>query len=127
MATSTDSTGRVREHFRRKAFSFDHLYDEDHVLQRIVRPGLFKRREFALDVAREYEAPRVLDVGGGSVIASFPRWTWAKGPIRKLRYEVINNCPIFDYTRDGLNQLFADFGNVGIRPGNSGFLLRATA
>src|SRR5438128_8749844 len=66
MTTSTDSTGRVREHFRRKAFSFDHLYDEDHVLQRIVRPGLFKRREFALDVAREYEAPRVLDVGGGS-------------------------------------------------------------
>jgi SAM-dependent methyltransferase len=213
MTTSTDSTGRVREHFRRKAFSFDHLYDEEHALQRLLRPGLFNRREFALEVAGEYEAPRVLDVGGGSarigelvleqgasryvevdlsdsmlelarqrlarfgdkvtllhgdfletqipgsydvilalgyfdyiedaprhvrriaelaapggsVVASFPRWTWTKGPIRKLRYEVINNCPIFDYTRDGLMQLFAEYSNVEIRPGRSGFLLRATA
>jgi SAM-dependent methyltransferase len=214
MATSTDSTGRVREHFRRKAFSFDHLYDEEHALQRALRPGLFNRREFALQVAGEYEAPRVLDVGGGSarigelmleqgasryvdidlsdsmlelarerlrrfdeekvtliqgdflraaipgsydvilamgyfdyiddasaharrmreliapggsVVASFPRWTWTKGPIRKLRYEVINNCPIFDYTRDGLVGLFSGFGNLEIRPGKSGFLLRATA
>jgi SAM-dependent methyltransferase len=214
MATSTDSTGRVREHFRRKAFSFDHLYDEEHALQRALRPGLFNRREFALQVAGEYDAPRVLDVGGGSarigelmlehgasryvdidlsdsmlelarerlqrfdeekvmllqgdflraaipgsyelilalgyfdyiedapahvrrmreliarggsVIASFPRWTWTKGPIRKLRYEVIDNCPIFDYTRDGLGELFGGFSNMEIRPGKSGFLLRATA
>ena len=212
MATSTDSTGRVREHFRRKAFSFDHLYDEEHALQRLLRPGLFNRREFALEIARDYEAPRVLDVGGGSgrigelmleqgasryvdvdlsdtmlelarerldrfgdkvsliqgdfltaqvpgsydvalalgyfdyienapahvariaellapggsAVASFPRWTWTKGPIRKVRYEVINNCPIFDYTRDGLMQLFGGFSNVEIRPGRSGFLLRAT-
>lgn len=212
MTTSTDSTGRVREHFRRKAFSFDQLYDEDHALQRALRPGLFNRREFALEVARLYDAPRVLDVGGGSgrigelfleqgasryvdvdlsdtmldlarqrlepfgdkvvllqgdflttsipgsydvalalgyfdyiedapahvkrisellapggsVVASFPRWTWTKGPIRKLRYEVINSCPIFDYTRDGLIELFAGFTNVEIRPGKSGFLLRAT-
>lgn len=214
MATSTDSTGRVREHFRRKAFSFDQLYDEEHALQRTLRPGLFNRREFALEVVAEYDAPRVLDVGGGSgrigelvlehgasryvdvdlsdsmlelagqrlerfeddrvtliqgdflgaaipgsyevilalgyfdyienapahvrrmrelvapggsVVASFPRWTWTKGPLRKLRYEVINNCPIFDYTRDGLMQLFADFANIEVRPGKSGFLLRATA
>src|SRR5947208_14638195 len=66
MATSTDSTGRVREHFRRKAFSFDRLYDEEHALQRALRPGLFNRREFALEVVREYGAPRGLDVGGGS-------------------------------------------------------------
>jgi SAM-dependent methyltransferase len=212
MTTSTDSTGRVREHFRKKAFSFDHLYDEDHALQRALRPGLFNRREFALEVARSYDAPRVLDVGGGSgrigeplldqgasryvdvdlsdsmldlarerlarfgdkvtliqgdfletaipgsfdvalalgyfdyianapahveriaellapggsVVASFPRWTWTKGPVRKLRYEVINNCPIFDYTRDGLTQLFGGYGSVETRPGKSGFLLRAT-
>jgi SAM-dependent methyltransferase len=213
MATSTDSTGRVREHFRRKAFSFDHLYDEEHALQRALRPGLFNRREFALEVASGYDTPRVLDVGGGSgrigelileqgasryvdvdlsdamlelarqrlerfddgkvaliqgdflrtaipgsydvilalgyfdyiedapahirrmrevvapggsVVASFPRWTWAKGPIRRLRYEVINNCPIFDYTRDGLMELFARFTNIEVRPGKSGFLLRAT-
>src|SRR5262245_37551974 len=208
MTTSTDSTGRVREHFRKKAFSFDQLYDEDHALQRALRPGLFNRRE----VARSYDAPRVIDVGGGSgrigeplldqgasryvdvdlsdsmldlarerlarfgdkvtliqgdfletaipgsfdvaltlgyfdyianapahveriaellapggsVVASFPRWTWTKGPVRKLRYEVINNCPIFDYTRDGLTELFAAYSSVEIRPGKSGFLLRAT-
>jgi SAM-dependent methyltransferase len=211
MTTSTDSKGRVREHFRKKAFSFDHLYDEEHALQRALRPGLFNRREFALEVAREYEAPRVLDVGGGSarigepfldqgassyvdvdlsdsmldlararlerfgdkvtliqgdflsaevpgpfdvalalgyfdyiadapahvrrisellapggsVVASFPRWTWTKGPVRKLRYEVINNCPIFDYTREGLAELFAGYSSLDLRPGKSGFLLRA--
>jgi SAM-dependent methyltransferase len=212
MTTSPDATGRVREHFRKKAFSFDHLYDEDHALQRLLRPGLFNRRELALNVAREYDAPSVLDVGGGSgrigepileqgasryvdvdlsdtmlslaserlarfgdkvelvqadfltadlgdpydlvlalgyfdyiedagahmrrmgelckgsVVASFPRWTWRKGPIRKLRYEVINNCPIFDYTEPGLRALFADagFARVEISEGTSGFLARAT-
>jgi SAM-dependent methyltransferase len=211
MTTSPDATGRVREHFRKKAFSFDHLYDEDHALQRALRPGLFNRREFALEVAREYDAPRVLDVGGGSarigepfleqgastyvdvdlsdsmlelararlerfgdkvtliqgdfltadipgsfdvvlalgyfdyiedapahvrrisgllapggsVVSSFPRWTWTKGPVRKIRYEVINNCPIFDYTRDGLTELFAGYSAIDVRPGKSGFLLRA--
>src|SRR5204863_8787 len=66
MPTSTNTTGRVREHFRAKAFSFDHLYDEEHALQRLLRPGLFNRRELALAVAAGYEAPSVLDVGGGS-------------------------------------------------------------
>src|ERR671931_176771 len=175
MTTSPDATGRVREHFRRKAFSFDHLYDEEHALQRLLRPGLFNRKELAIAVAREYEAPSVLDVGGGSgrigepilvqgdfltaplegpfdvvlalgyfdyiedaaahvrrigeltagsAVASFPRWTWTKGPIRKLRYEVINNCPIFDYDRDGIRRLFdeAGFGKITIRQGRSGFL-----
>jgi SAM-dependent methyltransferase len=212
MTTSPDATGRVREHFRRKAFSFDHLYDEEHALQRLLRPGLFNRRELALAVAREYSAPAVLDVGGGSgrigepileqgashyvdvdlsdtmlelarerlerfgdkvelvqgdflttplagpfdvvlalgyfdyiedanaharrmgelcggsVVASFPRWTWTKGPIRKLRYEVINNCPIFDYTGDGLARMFreAGFARVDLHEGKSGFLARAT-
>src|SRR5919198_1589774 len=64
--TLPDATGRVREHFRRKAFSFDHLYDEEHVVQRALRPGLFRRREFALAVVREHSEPRVLDVGCGS-------------------------------------------------------------
>ena len=63
---------------------------------------------------------------GGSVVASFPRWTWTKGPVRKLRYEVINNCPIFDYTREGLTELFAGYSSLDLRPGKSGFLLRAT-
>jgi ubiquinone/menaquinone biosynthesis C-methylase UbiE len=211
MARSTNGTARVQEHFQRKAFSFDHLYDEENALQRLLRPGLFNRRELALAVAREYESPTVLDVGGGSgrigelvleqgassyvnvdlsdsmlelaskrlvrfggrvelvqgdfltvpldgpfdlalalgyfdyiedaqahirrmgdlcggsVVASFPRWTWRKGPIRKLRYEVINNCPIFDYTEDGLKRLLADsgFARTDVKVGKSGFLVRA--
>lgn len=211
MTTSPDATGRVREHFRKKAFSFDHIYDEEHALQRILRPGLFNRREFALEVAREYAEPSVLDVGGGSgrigelvleqgasryvdidlsdtmlelarerlsrfgdrveliqgdfvatpvdgrfdvvlalgyfdyigdadrhvkrmaelcsgsAIASFPRWNPVKGPIRKLRYEVINNCPIYDYDREGLRKLFLDAGftRITIRQGRSGYLARA--
>ena len=68
MPTSTSTTGRVREHFRAKAFSFDHLYDEDHALQRLLRPGLFNRRELALTVAAEHEAPSVLDVPGKLVV-----------------------------------------------------------
>jgi SAM-dependent methyltransferase len=209
--TSSSSTGRVREHFRAKAFSFDALYDEEHALQRTLRPGLFDRRELALDVVREYDAPSVLDVGGGSarvgeltlengaaryvdvdlsdtmlglararlerfgdkvelvqddfltaplegpfdialalgyfdyiddaaahlrrigeltsgsMVASFPRWTWTKGPVRKLRYEVINNCPIFDYSEDGLKRLLTDAGftRTDIKAGKSGFLVRA--
>jgi SAM-dependent methyltransferase len=211
MTTSPDATGRVREHFRRKAFSFDHLYDEEHALQRLLRPGLFNRRELALEVAAEHDAPSVLDVGGGSgrigellldhgasryvdvdlsdtmlglardrlerfgdkvelvqgdflatplegpfdvvlalgyfdyiedaaahvrriaelcsgsAVASFPRWTWTKGPVRKLRYEVVNNCPIFDYDREQLRRLFDDagFARIAIRQGRSGFLVRA--
>ena len=71
---------------------------------------------------------RMRELCSGSAIASFPRWTWTKGPIRKLRYEVINNCPIFDYTADGLRRLFGDAGfeQVELRGGKSGFLLRAT-
>jgi SAM-dependent methyltransferase len=212
MTTSRDATGRVREHFRKKAFSFDHLYDEEHTLQRLLRPGLFNRRQYALEVAREYDAPSVLDVGGGSgrigelileqgasryvdvdlsdtmlelarerlarfgkkieliqgdflsahlngpfdvllglgyfdyiddaaahahrmgelcsgsLVATFPRWTWTKGPIRKLRYQVINNCPIFNYTADGLHRMFAvaGFPKIELREGKSGFVLRAT-
>src|SRR3954465_12272580 len=211
MTTSPDTTGRVREHFRRKAFSFDHLYDEEHALQRLLRPGLFNRRELAVSVGRGHDSPSVLDVGGGSgrvgefaldagasryvdidlsdtmlelarqrlerfgekvelvqgdfltaplegrfdvvlalgyfdyiedaaahirriselcsgtAVASFPRWTWTKGPVRKLRYEVINNCPIYDYDREGIRRLFDDagFAKITIRQGRSGFLVRA--
>ena len=57
-------------------------------------------------------------------MASFPRWTWTKGPVRKLRYEVINNCPIFDYTGDRIRGLFSDagFGGIELHEGKSGFL-----
>lgn len=67
---------------------------------------------------------RIGELCSGAAIASFPRWTWTKGPIRKLRYEVINNCPIYDYTGDRVTRLFKDagFARVELHPGKSGFL-----
>jgi len=70
---------------------------------------------------------RIGELCSGSAVASFPRWTWPKGPVRKVRYEVINNCPIFDYDREGIRRLFDDagFAKITIRQGRSGFLVRA--
>jgi ubiquinone/menaquinone biosynthesis C-methylase UbiE len=56
----------VRRHFRAAARSFDHLYDEDGLVQRRVRPGLHARKDIALQVVDAYTSPRVLDVGCGS-------------------------------------------------------------
>ena len=39
MEKSSNATELVRDHFREKASSFDALYDEEHPLQRAVRPG----------------------------------------------------------------------------------------
>jgi SAM-dependent methyltransferase len=55
-------------------------------------------------------AARMAELSSGVVVASFPRWTWVKGPIRRLRYEVLNDCPIFDYTDEGIVRLFRDAG-----------------
>jgi 2-polyprenyl-3-methyl-5-hydroxy-6-metoxy-1,4-benzoquinol methylase len=199
MSRSQSDTARVRGHFRKTAFSFDALYDEDRLLQRSARPALFRRRDLALEVVRSYEAPRVLDVGCGSgrigepvleagaceyvgidfsepmielaqrrlerfgervtlvtgdfleeslegpfevvlglglfdylpqpeifaarmrelcsggLVASFPRWSPIKGPVRKLRYEVINDCPIFDYSPEDVRELFASAGFSQVR------------
>jgi SAM-dependent methyltransferase len=79
-------------------------------------PDRFTRRMFELC------AP------GGAVVGSFPTWSWLKGPIRKLRYEVIGDCPIFNYSRSELEQLFGASGFERIEvtsPGRSGYLLRA--
>jgi len=77
-------------------------------------------------------AQRMRDVcaPGGSVVGSFPRWHWFKGPIRKIRYEKISNCPIFDYTESGLRTLFSDAGFevIEIRAvTKTGFQVRAIA
>ena len=213
--TSRNESERVQDHFRDQARAFDALYNEERGFQRLVRPGLFHRRELTLGVVREYDSPRVLDVGcgsgrigepildagageyvgidfsepmialagdrlarfgdervelvtgdflkeslggqfdvivglglfdylpdpeafvrrmrevaapGGAVVASFPRWSWFKGPIRKLRYERINDVPIFNYTEPQLRRIFGDagFSDVRIeRPRRSGFMLQA--
>jgi SAM-dependent methyltransferase len=203
--------GSVQRHFQRKAASFDGLYEDERLLQRLLRPGLFARREFARGIVESYARPRVLDVGcgsgrfgeftvaagaseyvgvdfaeamvelarqrlarydnvrlvvadfltvdlpgafdvvvalgffdytaepepfvqkmhavcRGSVVASFPRWNWLKGPVRKVRYELINQCPIFNYTAQDLDRLFSEagFARVDVIPrGRTGYLLHA--
>lgn len=65
---------------------------------------------------------------GGCVVASFPAWSPVKGPVRKVRYEWIRNCPIFNYTRPQLERMFGDAGfdrREVLAPGRSGFLVRA--
>ena len=214
MPSSAAAPHRVRRRFREQARTFDDLYDDERGLSRLIRPGLFRRRELALDAIRAYDAPRVLDVGcgsgrigefalqagtsrylgidfaepmialaaarlarfegaaelivgdflevaidgpfdvvlalglfdylpephrfsrrmfeccaaGGCVVASFPAWSLVKGPIRKIRYEWIGDCPIFNYSRRELELMLgaSGFERVEIRsPGRSGFLVRA--
>ena len=213
MPSSAAAPQRVRNRFRDKAQQFDDLYEDERPLVRLLRPGLFRRRQLAIDTVASYAAPRVLDVGcgsgrigelvleadaagyvgvdfaepmielarqrlarfgdrvelitddfltaplegrfdvvlalgffdyipdaqrfmrrmfelcapGGALVGSFPAWSPVKGPVRKVRYEWIGDCPIFNYTRDGLQRRFTDagFGRVEIlTPGRSGFLVR---
>ena len=214
MPGSAAAPQRVRRRFTTKARQFDDLYEDERFLVRLLRPGLFRRRQLAVDTVRSYPEPAVLDVGcgsgrigelvieagssryvgvdfsepmielaqarlgrfadratlvtgdfltaeiegdfqvvlalglfdylpnpgdfaarmfelcspGGCVVGSFPAWSPIKGPVRKVRYEWIGDCPIFNYDADGLERLFsgAGFGRVELhRPGRSGFLVRA--
>ena len=214
MPSSTAASHRVRNRFRTKARQFDDLYKDERPLVRLLRPGLFRRRQLAVETARAYPSPRVLDVGCGSgrigefvleagasrylgidfaepmvelarsrlarfadraelivgdflqtpiagpfevvlalglfdytpepqrfatrmselcsqngcVVGSFPTWSLVKGPIRKVRYEWIGDCPIFNYSRDGVEAMLgaAGFGRIEIfSPGRSGYLVRA--
>jgi SAM-dependent methyltransferase len=214
MPSSAEAPQRVRNRFRTKAEQFDDLYEDERLLVRLLRPGLFRRRELAVQTVHAQASPSVLDVGcgsgrigefvleagapaylgvdfsepmielaqqrlarfdervelvcgdflevaierqfdvvlglglfdylpdpepfarrmfercapGGSMVASFPAWSPVKGPIRKVRYEWIGDCPIFNYTRDGLDTMLrgAGFAEAEIQsPGRSGFLVRA--
>jgi SAM-dependent methyltransferase len=214
MPSSATAPERVRKRFREKAQAFDDLYEDERPLVRLLRPGLLRRRQLAVETVRASERPRVLDVGcgsgrigefvleagaahyvgidfsepmmdlarsrlqrfgdraalvlgdfteanvegaidvilavglfdyipdpqrfttrmfelcapGGCVVGSFPTWSLVKGPIRKLRYEVIGDCPIFNYSRRELELLFGDSGFQRVEivsPGRSGFLLKA--
>ncbi|MBV8431400.1 MAG: class I SAM-dependent methyltransferase [Solirubrobacterales bacterium] len=214
MPSSAAAPQRVRNRFRSKAQQFDDLYEDERLLVRLLRPGLFRRRQLAIETAAEYSHPQVLDVGcgsgrigefvldagtthyvgvdfsepmielarsrlarfgdrvelltedfltapltgpfdvvlalglfdylpdpdpfflrmhelcapGGCVVGSFPAWSPVKGPVRKVRYEWIGDCPIFNYDRPGLERLLhsAGFDRQEIQaPGRSGFLVRA--
>src|SRR5947209_18109766 len=66
MPGSAEAPQRVRNRFRTKAREFDDLYEDERLLVRLLRPGLFRRRELAVETVRAYSAPSVLDVGCGS-------------------------------------------------------------
>lgn len=214
MPDSAMASDRVRERFTAGARNFDDLYEDERLPVRLLRPGLFRRRQLAVSTVAAMNDPRVLDVGcgsgrvgefvleagasrylgidfappmidlaamrlerfaprcellaadfleapieetfdvilalglfdyleeprrfttrmfqlaapGGCAIASFPAWSLLKGPVRKVRYEWIGNCPIFNYSAPQLELMFADsgFGSVELlAPGRSGFLVRA--
>jgi SAM-dependent methyltransferase len=214
MHDSTAAPERVRTRFEERAQQFDDLYEDERWLVRTLRPGLFRRRQLAVETVQAYSTPNVLDVGcgsgrigefvlsagaahyvgvdfsepmidlararlarftdrtqllvddflrapltgpfdvilalglfdylpdadrftrrmfeqcapGGCVVGSFPSWSWLKGPVRKVRYEWIGNCPIFNYNRRELEELFgaSGFDRVEVTsPGRSGYLVRA--
>jgi SAM-dependent methyltransferase len=211
---SASAPERVRGRFTSKAKAFDDLYEDERPLVKLLRPGLRRRRQLAVETVRSYREPRVLDIGcgsgrvgefvleagaghyvgidfsepmldmararldrfadraelitgdvlhtpvvgafevilalglfdylpephrltrrmfelcapGGCVVGSFPAWSIVKGPIRKVRYEWIGDCPIFNYTARELELMFgaSGFERIGLqRPGRSGFLVRA--
>jgi SAM-dependent methyltransferase len=65
---------------------------------------------------------------GGCVVGSFPAWSLVKGPARKVRYEWLGDCPIFNYSRRELELMFGASGFERVEilsPGRSGFLVRA--
>src|SRR5436305_12300875 len=66
MPSSAAAPQRVRNRFRAKARQFDDLYEDERMLVRLLRPGLFRRRQLAIDTVRSYTSPAVLDVGCGS-------------------------------------------------------------
>jgi SAM-dependent methyltransferase len=216
MHDSATAPERVRTRFEERAHQFDDLYEDERWLVRTLRPGLFRRRQLAVETVKAYASPRVLDVGcgsgrigefvleqagaqhyvgvdfsepmielararlqrfgdraelivedfltaplgdgpfdvvlalglfdylpdphrftrrmfalaapGGCVVGSFPTWSLVKGPIRKVRYEWIGDCPIFNYSRRELELMFgaSGFDRVEIAaPGRSGYLVRA--
>jgi SAM-dependent methyltransferase len=91
----------------------------------ILAVGLF---DYLPDPHRFSRRMYELAAPGGCVVGSFPTWSWLKGPIRKVRYEWIGDCPIFNYTRRELELMFgaSGFDRVEVAsPGRSGYLVRA--
>jgi SAM-dependent methyltransferase len=62
-----------------------------------------------------------------ALVASFPRWDWAKAPLRHLYY-ALHRCPLFEYTEEEAEELLRDagFSNVEFPSrGPRGFLVVA--
>lgn len=71
-------------------------------------------------------ARRMRELCSGTLVASFPRWSWIKGPIRKVRYEIVSDCPIFNYTERELRLMLGASGFSRVEfphRGRSGFVV----
>lgn len=64
-----------------------------------------------------------------TLVASFTRWDWLKGPLRRVHYDVVHRYPVRDYTEAGAEELLAGAGFSRVdfaSRGRRGFLVRAT-
>jgi SAM-dependent methyltransferase len=64
-----------------------------------------------------------------TLLASFTRWDWVKGPIRHFHYELLHRCPIHDYTEPVVEAMLtgAGFSRVEFASrGRRGFFVEAT-
>jgi SAM-dependent methyltransferase len=64
----------------------------------------------------------------GTLLASFTRWDWLKGPVRHFHYELLHRCPIRDYTEDVALALLRDagFSHIDVvSRGRRGFFVEA--
>jgi len=64
----------------------------------------------------------------GTLVASFPSWDWIKGPVRHIRYQWLNSCPIYDYTQKEVEVILKDcgFSSVRFHRKRGGFILEAS-
>ena len=64
-----------------------------------------------------------------TLLASFTRWDWLKGPIRHFHYELLHRCPIHDYSESAVEAMLtsAGFSRVEfVSRGRRGFFVHAT-
>jgi SAM-dependent methyltransferase len=99
---------------------FDHQFDV------VVAMGVF---DYQSEPSRALGA--MLQASHGKVLASFPKRTAVRGPLRQWRYR-LKGCDVYYYTEDDVYRLLArngvtDYQLVHIPHSGSGFLLSARA
>src|ERR1700733_9885948 len=104
MHDSTAAPERVRTRFEERAQQFDDLYEDERWLVRTLRPGLFRRRQLAVETVTAYPNPRVLDVGCGS--GRIGEFVLEAGASHYVGVDFSE--PMIDLARARLNNRFAD-------------------
>ncbi len=90
----------------------------------VLALGLF---DYLEEPARAAEWMRAHCVS--TLVASFSRRDWVKGPIRRFHYERLHHCRIFDYTEEGAEALLTSAGFSSVEfpvRGRRGFFVSAT-